>query len=425
VVDQTGRCLAVECVARDVTVQVEAALERDELDVVLALTSEVAAGANMAANLEEALGDAVEAICRHRRWAVGRGWVVDESHEWPERPTLTRMSDQRFAAFCDATATQPQVSGEGLVGRVIRESRPITDIDLAASPNGLREHAVAAGLSLGHAYPVVSEGVVVGVLEFFSEDATSAFDGRFSAAMDDIGQHLGHVFERDRGESLLRERDSERSAFLDRAAHELRGPAASIALLAGGLARSAHELSTDDLASSLERLGLQAERVQNLTTRLLELSQLEAGRLDINPTAVALRGVIDAAVRTSLGDGRVEISVPEELTIVADPVLLDEVFVNLLNNAAKYGGPNIRVEAAPSDRGVRVCVSDDGPGVPVEIVPHLFSPLAQRLAGPESAGLGLAIVARLTHLLGGEASYEAIEPNGSRFVIELAAAPGI
>jgi signal transduction histidine kinase len=112
-------------------------------------------------------------------------------------------------------------------------------------------------------------------------------------------------------------------------------------------------------------------------------------------------------------------AVPPGLVVLADRSHLERVLVNLLVNAWRYGGPTVRVAAEPVGDRVQVVVTDDGEGVPSEVVAHLFEPFRRGpQRHPEASGLGLAIVERLVRAMGGSIRYEPGDP-GATFTVTL------
>jgi signal transduction histidine kinase len=96
------------------------------------------------------------------------------------------------------------------------------------------------------------------------------------------------------------------------------------------------------------------------------------------------------------------------------------VFTNLLTNAYRYGGEHIRIESALFNDEVVLTVSDDGPGVPGDLIPHIFQPLTRgRDSRGLGSGLGLAIVQRLVHAFGGKIICEPGQQHGARFTVRL------
>jgi PAS domain S-box-containing protein len=215
-----------------------------------------------------------------------------------------------------------------------------------------------------------------------------------------------------------------RDQFIANAAHELRTPLATLAGLGEILADHLHEMTQDQVAQSLAALRRQGERANALVANLLDLSQLEGGRVRFSfgavDAATAARRALDAA--PAPGGTDVTVEVPEGLSVWVDPVRFDQVLTNLLTNAYRYGGPTVSINGRRTDSTVVVAVSDDGSGVPADLVPRLFEPFA-RGSNAETqggSGIGLALCRRLVEAFGGEIRYESADP-GARFTIRLPA----
>jgi len=220
--------------------------------------------------------------------------------------------------------------------------------------------------------------------------------------------------------------EAARDQFIANAAHELRTPLATLAGLGEILADHLDEMSREQVAQSLAALRRQGERANALVANLLDLSQLDGGRVRFSygavDAAVAARRALDAAPPPTGTD--VNISVSDGLSVWVDPVRFDQVLTNLLTNAYRYGGPKVTITGNRADGSVELVVSDDGSGVPAELVPRLFEPFA-RGSNAESqggSGIGLALCRRLVEAFGGDIRYESGVP-GARFTIRLPATP--
>ncbi len=223
--------------------------------------------------------------------------------------------------------------------------------------------------------------------------------------------------------TLRKRLEAARDEFIHNAAHELRTPLATLAGLGELLATHLHEMSPDQVERSLSALQRQGERASVLVANLLDLSQLESGRVRLHlesvDVAASARRALDAAPppETSL----VTLDVRPGLTVWADAARLDQVLTNLLTNAYRYGGPQVQVASESVAGGAALAVSDDGPGIPRELLPRLFEPFTR---GPQTeaqggSGIGLALCRRLIEAFGGTIRHEPRSPSGTRFVIHL------
>jgi signal transduction histidine kinase len=207
--------------------------------------------------------------------------------------------------------------------------------------------------------------------------------------------------------------------FLAIVAHELKTPVAVITGLAATLSAGRDRLTEEQIDDCLDRIGRQGERLNRLIADLLDLSQVESGtfRASLQPVNLA-----DSAERALDGapsppDRSVELAVPRSLWAVADPGRLEQILVNLLTNAYRYGGTNIKVEARATPDGIEMTVADDGDGVPDELRPALFHGFVRGPStdGVQGSGLGLAIAQVLLDRFGGRIWYESGQPGGARF----------
>jgi PAS domain S-box-containing protein len=220
--------------------------------------------------------------------------------------------------------------------------------------------------------------------------------------------------------------DQLRSDFVANAAHELRTPLTTVSGMATLLASQRTRLSDSELDEAFDALGRQGQRARQLVTSLLDLSRLEAGRVPVQLAPVSVARVVAVAVETAPPPGAValRVEVAPGLTAYADPDRLNEIMVNLLSNAYRYGGPTVELRGEESEGQVRISVADDGNGVPEDALGELFQPFSRSAAvtGTPGSGLGLAISHRLAHALGGGLDHERREPHGARFVVTLRAA---
>jgi PAS domain S-box-containing protein len=200
---------------------------------------------------------------------------------------------------------------------------------------------------------------------------------------------------RQAAETALRERET----FLAAAAHELRTPLTSLrgfVQLLGRDLRRAGPPDPERAARALARVEQQTDRLSRLIARLLDTTRLDAGLLDLVWGDADLAAVAADAVRAAeLGAGasRLGLAGPAALPLRADALRLEQVLVNLVDNALKYApeGP-ISVEVdAPDALTARVRVRDRGPGVPPEHRARLFQRFAQVPRDERQGGLGLGL----------------------------------
>jgi two-component system sensor histidine kinase ChvG len=204
-------------------------------------------------------------------------------------------------------------------------------------------------------------------------------------------------------------------------AHELKSPLTSIRgaaeLLQGG--------AFDDEAARarfLRNIELDAERLDRLVSRLLELSRIDASREPLVRVDVdeVVRRVVE---RTDSGEQPVRVSGTTGLAVLGRALDLERALLNLVENALRFSPPDVpvRIELAREGGRVRIAVADEGPGVPEANREKVFQRFFTTDAEHTGTGLGLAIVASVAAASGGRALLDRTE-RGARFVIELAAA---
>lgn len=213
-----------------------------------------------------------------------------------------------------------------------------------------------------------------------------------------------------------------RSRFIDNAAHELRTPLTTIAGVAAMLAGNRDSMPHDQIEQSLDALGRQSARARELINNLLDLSQLERG-LKVSLQEVRVASVVLKALEAVSApiDKVLTTRVPEDISVFADPARLEQILVNLLSNAYRYGGGSVTLEAKQVGKAVTVSVQDDGAGIPEQFVSRMFEEFSRGPnVGPNAgSGLGLSIVRQLAAALGGEVWYEPVAPSGSCFKLRL------
>lgn len=226
----------------------------------------------------------------------------------------------------------------------------------------------------------------------------------------------------------LRRLELVRRDFVANASHELRTPAAVLQANAETLLDGA----LDDPQAArrfVEAMHRNSTRLTSLLSDLLDLSRIEAGRYAMDPGRFGVSEAFARVIET-LGTLAEEQGVglswqaPAELIVLADQGALDQVLLNLTDNAIKYtpSGGSVVLRAELRDDWVQMKVCDDGPGIPEEHRGRLFErfyrvePGRSRTLG--GTGLGLAIVKHLTQSMGGSVGFEPGEP-GSVFWLEL------
>jgi signal transduction histidine kinase len=255
-------------------------------------------------------------------------------------------------------------------------------------------------------------------------------------AMLDAQEHL-HAAEhsaRTQAEAAVRSRDE----FLAVAAHELKTPVSGLhtfaQMLGRVLARSG-ELDSARLQTAAVALDRETGKIGRLVDQLLDISRIEAGQLRLEPTWVDLTMLAGGAAESARARAEglkvdIVLRAPDPVLVWSDPLRMEQVFANLLDNALKYAAQGRRIEVdveAPEQTTAWVRVRDFGSGIPPALRAGLFTRFYQAHAEHHVSGLGLGlyISRQIVKLHGGQ--IEALFPSGGGtcFVVTLPIAPAL
>jgi signal transduction histidine kinase len=223
--------------------------------------------------------------------------------------------------------------------------------------------------------------------------------------------------------------DKSRANLVSTVAHELRSPLTSVKGFTATLLAKWERFDDDHKKLMLQTVNADADRVTRLITELLDVSRIDAGRLEIKKQVVDLEAAVRKAVagRIAAGEGEsrfvlvTEDGLPETW---ADPDKLQQIVGNLLENAVRHGDGTVTVSLRPAragdDDGAEICVGDEGPGIPEETAARVFTRFwrGSRRGG---TGLGLYIVKGLVEAHGGTIEVDRSPAGGALFRVLLPA----
>jgi two-component system, sensor histidine kinase len=228
----------------------------------------------------------------------------------------------------------------------------------------------------------------------------------------------------------LAQTNQAKDQFLAMLAHELRNPLAPIQIAMGVI--SSGDASKPEVHKAREIVDRQVQHLTRLLDDLLDVARITSGKVELRKEPVNLAVAVENALEASrsiLGQHAhsLSVSLPEvPLFVDADPMRLEQVIINLVNNAAKYTPPkgHISVTARRENGEAVVRIRDDGIGISPELIAHVFDLFTQadrslvRAGG--GLGIGLTIVRHLVELHGGTTTVQSEGPGrGSEFVVRL------
>ncbi len=221
-----------------------------------------------------------------------------------------------------------------------------------------------------------------------------------------------------------------KNEFIATVSHELRTPLTSIA---GALKLSIHNFSKHMPAKCLQLIDIaerNTQRLIKLVNDILDIEKLEAGKMVFNNADFILRDVVVDAIdgiSPMAKDKKVIVQLEDEMESVSlhtDAFRLGQVLNNLLSNAIKFSpvDASVLVRILPGEIGVRIEVSDNGPGIPENFIPLVFSKFSQAtgvgFANKGGTGLGLSIVKQIIEQMDGRIGFTT-SSSGTMFYIEL------
>jgi two-component system sensor histidine kinase KdpD len=329
----------------------------------------------------------------------------------------------RFVAYASTVALVALATGVALLARPLFALPDLAMVYLLV--------IMVAAIRFGRGPSTLASALSVLACDFFFVPPYFTFavsDQRFIltfAMMFAIGLVMSGLALRAR-EATLRARTEEmRNSLLDAVSHDLRSPLAAITGAATTL-RDGQEVPPPERAELVATICEEAERLERLVRDLLDMTRLQSGALEVRREWVPLEEIVGSALERlepRLQGRPVEVDLPGNLPLLSvDPVLLEQVLVNLLENAAKHtpAGSAIELRARDQAGGVTVEVSDRGPGLPAGAEARVFEKFfRQARPGVAGVGLGLSICRGIVEAHGGTILAENRAGGGATFRIAL------
>ncbi|MFH0174546.1 ATP-binding protein [Streptomyces cacaoi] len=256
------------------------------------------------------------------------------------------------------------------------------------------------------------------------------FDTRLRVSGTDELADLSRTFNR-AAESLekrvadMAARDDASRRFVADMSHELRTPLTAITTVAEVLEEEldAESGSIDPMIEPAVRLVVsETRRLNNLVENLMEVTRFDAGTARLVLDDVDVADQITHCIDARAWLDAVDLDAERGIHALLDPRRLDVILANLIGNALKHGGSPVRVSVSAADDAVVISVRDHGPGIPEEVLPHVFDRFYKASASrprSEGSGLGLSIALENAHIHGGEITAANSPEGGAVFTLRL------
>ncbi|QEF98262.1 Globin-coupled histidine kinase [Stieleria maiorica] len=395
----------------------------------------------------DALQKCVGIICRMTEWAVGHVYFPSQTEPPDTEPSQLVSADiwyltdpQQFEAFRRASEETFFVTGECLPGRIWNTGQPVWIEEIQQDPGFVRKSLCEShGMKSAFGFPLVIDGKIAAVLEFFSQRAMPTDDVMLLMARS-VGEQVGRVLERIQAEELERRHHERIEAELNEAkkelvvktrlaaigqvsaqvAHEIRNPLGAISNAIYYLKRSP-QIDQEKKTQYLDLMNHEIGTCNEFINELLDITRRR--KLDRQPTRLGdlIERVLSRHQMPQNIDLRVHCN-PDPFECFVDGDQFVQVLQNLLNNsmdALQGAGGRIGITAQRVDDQDVITVYDSGPGIPAEDRTSVFDVLFTTKSS--GTGLGLAICKQIVVQHGGSIQVADNHADGTEFQIRLPA----
>jgi len=215
------------------------------------------------------------------------------------------------------------------------------------------------------------------------------------------------------------------SSLLSSVSHDLRTPLTSIAGASSTLLESDSKISPADQTRLLETIRDESVRLNRLVEKILQITKIESGNIQVRKELQPLEEIIGSVLNrldVQLEGRELSVQIPQDLMVPLDDLLMEQVLINLLENAIRHTPPGTPIElrAYQEDQQVWVEVADRGPGIPAEERGRIFEKFYQQGKNKVwGTGLGLAVCQGILKVHQGQIGVKEREGGGSTFYFSL------
>lgn len=284
--------------------------------------------------------------------------------------------------------------------------------------------------SNGHLVPwVLVTGCVLSVILYAITGALARAHQRLQQAQSELQAHAETLEQAVAARTArLQEAIGELEQMSYSMVHDMRAPLRAIQSFGGMLEDEAGPGLTAQCRNYIQRMRIAAGRMDALVRDVLNYSKVVREELPLSPVNVVqlLRGILDTypSLQSVEADIQLDPSIPP---VLGNEGALTQCFANLLNNAVRFAKPGfkprINITGEPRHAKVRICVADEGVGIPQELQEKVFRMFQRLNHSQEGTGMGLAIVRKATERMGGKVWVESEPDRFTRIYLEFAAAP--
>jgi len=384
------------------------------------------------ANLDEILSNTMDMVLKILDIKTGCIYLKDKNGEYLQLSIYRGISDDLVQELSSIRV------GDNTVGKAAQTGEPLYIKSLSDAIEKMtekaKENALRQELESGMFVPLKTKFGIYGVMTAYTSK-NRTFTSEERKLLLTIGHQIGTAIEsaglmEDASRTrALEEIEELRAALLANVSHELRTPLTCIKGLASSLIQPDIIWDEEIQKDFLETINKEADKLTIIISDLLNMSQLESGRMElykVKTTVLSILDQIKEQVRTHLNNHQFVASIsPDMPEVYADEVRIGEVIINLIANAAAYSdeGTSITVEAGEIDGEVVVSVIDEGIGIPEEDILNVFDRFSRLENGAKrrrsGTGLGLSICRGIIEKHGCRIWAESEVGKGSKFSFSL------